>query len=204
MEAMRKSIFGLVAAGMLTGPICANATVFDFTYTFGNGGETLSGSFSGMAKGDLIVDLSNVSVDVNGNAFNGNGHLDIYSWSNSSYTRTGEGWVSGGAQASFDGLQNNFSFADGPPISGGWSNQFFEITGSAARYPIAPPEIGWEDRNIPPIGGHIGTADFPPNASWRVAAAPEIDPQSTVAGFTLLLGSLAVLRDRRRMNPRAR
>ena len=133
---------------------------------------------------------------MNGNAFSGNGGLDIYSWSNSSYTHTGEGWVSGGAQASFDGMQNNFWFADGSPIPGAWSNQFFEITGSAARYPIVPPEIGWEDHNIAPIGGYIGTADFPPNASWRIVAAPEIDPATAIAGFTLLLGSLAVLRGR--------
>jgi len=197
---MNSRILGLVAAGMLTASTAANATVFDFTYTFSDGGEVLSGSFTGTAEGNLIIDLSNVSVDVNGNAFNGNGHLDVYSFSYGAYQRTGNPWKSGGAYASFNGLQNDFLFLDGTPRQGGWTNEFYEITGRAAHDPVAPPEIGWTDSNIPPIGGNSGTGDFPPNASWHIAAAPEIDPASTIGGVTLLLSSLAVLRGRRRMS----
>lgn len=190
----------LPALALLSVPIEATAGHYDYTYTF-NQGATVSGSFSGTADGNLIVDLTNITANVNGIPFEGSGDLLAYSWSNTSYSSTGLGWVQGGAQVSLDGSQNNFWFADGTPYGVGgpqWTNQFFGITGSATAPPIAPPEIGWGDFNIPPINGSLGTADFPPNSSWRVTFVPE-SPTIWVSALSLL--GLAM--SRRRARPHA-
>lgn len=83
---------------------------YDYSYTF-NDGAKLTGVFDGVANGNLITDLSNISVYINGNPFVGNGNLFDASlnccWS-----------TSGGAIVSFDGTANNFIFTDNPnPLS---------------------------------------------------------------------------------------
>src|SRR5262245_61129004 len=137
------------------------STLFHYSYTF-DLGTTISGSFSGTAFGDIIVNISNVTANVEGHAFNQSGNLAIYSWNNLANT-----WVVGGAYASFDGLQNNFMFSDAvPPSVEGWTNSFFAITGNATDA-VAPPEIGYGAINFP-VNGFIGLGDFPPNSSWTV------------------------------------
>lgn len=157
----------------------APAEIINFSYTF-NLGAVLTGSLSGNVSGDTITDISDVSLYVDGHAFDDNGTLAIYSWSN-----TSNAWIPGNAQLSFSGLQNNFLFLNGSP-DGGWTNELFAITGSASTLPLAPPEIGWEDVNFP-VDGNIGTADFPPNSSWQVAVVP------LPASGWLLLGGLVQL-----------
>lgn len=95
----------------------AFAATFDFTDTFlatnygaywAGPAVTVTGSFTGTASGNLITDLSNVSVFVDGVGFGGNG-VSVMSFT---YTGAGEtGFVPGGV-VSFDGSQNNFQFID--------------------------------------------------------------------------------------------
>lgn len=88
----------------------ADATTYDFSYTFTPlmGTNVVTGSFDGTASGDLITDLSNISVVVNGSLiFHDSGNL----WSDH-WDPVSSSWVAGGAVASFDGLQNNFLFVD--------------------------------------------------------------------------------------------
>lgn len=90
----------------------AQATTYEFSYSFASapwftsGPLVITGSFDGVANGNLIDDLSNISVYENGVAFNNNGSLF------SSY-QTGKGVTLFAGVASFDGKQNNFNFTDG-------------------------------------------------------------------------------------------
>lgn len=141
----------------------ASGGVFRFSYTF-DLGAVLTGTFHGKASGDIITDISDVSVFVDGHPFAQNGDLQIYHYNTGATSPPV--WISGGAQLSFDGDQNNFLFEDGTSLDA-WTNQFFAITGTASIEPQAPPEISWDDLNFS-VGGHSGTGDFPPNGSWRV------------------------------------
>jgi hypothetical protein len=59
---------------------------------------TISGSFSGTPHGNIISNISDVTANINGIAFNQSGNLEIYSWSDANST-----WLAGGAYVSFDG-----------------------------------------------------------------------------------------------------
>jgi hypothetical protein len=95
----------------------AQATRFNFSWTdvagIEDGGLTssnqVSGSFEGTANGNLVSNLSNISVFINGVAFNKNGELMNYAFK---YNEGDNGWVSDIAQVSFDGTENNFLFVD--------------------------------------------------------------------------------------------
>src|SRR5579863_3914913 len=102
----------------LTATSAFASTVYDFTETFLTGYNSVTdshvppvvtGSFTGTANGDLITNLSNISVSMNGVPLNGSGNLY-----GSSQFLSGSFYYfqSGGAVASFDGKQNNFLFID--------------------------------------------------------------------------------------------
>ena len=63
------------------------------------------------------------------------------------------------------------------------------IGGGGPGAPHGPP--------APPVGGPLAPLGGPPPGAGTMAA-PEIDPSSAMAGFTLLAGGLVVLRGRRR------
>ncbi|UPU37856.1 hypothetical protein M1B72_09150 [Geomonas paludis] len=123
-----KNIIRLFAAALvLAASTAVNASqVYDYTYTFnasyGYGPGIVTGSFTGDAKGNLITNLSNISASYNGTPLTGSGHLygsGLYS----------EGWVSGGAVASFDGRENNFYFSDADlPLSFDAFNAFESVS----------------------------------------------------------------------------
>jgi hypothetical protein len=96
----------------------ANANQFEFSYDFGIG-YIVTGAFSGTANGNLVTNLSDISVSINGIAFNGSGSLLKFSFTNPvNFTRqTGESVVS------FDGTANNFGFSDSS-----MTNEFFDLT----------------------------------------------------------------------------
>jgi hypothetical protein len=143
----------------------SNATTFQYTYTF-DLGPTISGTFEGVATGNIIQNISAASVFLNGIPFTGNPNLTIFSFNSATF------WTPGGAYLSFDGTENNFMFTDAPPSNVvQWTDQFFSITGAAAILPGAPPEIAYGAKNIT-INGFIGLGDFPPNSSWQIAAVP--------------------------------
>lgn len=94
---------GLTASLIVAGAAQAGA-VFSFSYTFSDS-TVVTGNFTGDANGNLISNLSNISVFVNGNGFTANGNLFASHYLNNT-------WISGGGVASFDGKDNNFLFSD--------------------------------------------------------------------------------------------
>ena len=115
-----------VALGMAAS--ISHAESFNYSYSFGSG-SVVSGSFEGTASGNLISNLSHITAALNGIEFSGSGNLFA-----SHYDRTTDdglwAWRSGGAVASFNGLENNFNFSDGdwgtyPPT---YTNYFMSLT----------------------------------------------------------------------------
>jgi hypothetical protein len=62
---MRTRILGFLVAGLLVGPVAANAAMFSFTYTF-TAGESLSGTLSGNAAGDNVLDVALLGATFSG------------------------------------------------------------------------------------------------------------------------------------------
>ena len=97
--------------------ICGGAQAqshFTFTEQLGDSGPLMTGTFDGMLSGDVITSLSNISVFMDGVAFQGNGSLIAMHYDQDQYL-----YVLGGAIASLDGQHNNFLFADVDPNLGG-------------------------------------------------------------------------------------
>jgi len=85
----------------------ANAEIFDFKYTFTGSSDVVTGTFSGTASGDVITNLSNITISFNGVAIPTDSTGSMYTGSVQLI-----GWANYGAQLSFDGLQNNAGFFD--------------------------------------------------------------------------------------------
>lgn len=142
------------------------AQTFNYSYTFDTG-EVISGSFSGIANGNLISGLSNITANFNGTPFSGSGNLF-----SAAYTGSGFG---GSAVVSIDGLQSNFIF--GPDSN--FAEYFYVIPwagGIGAQAYI--PAVGYID--------YVNTHYIPSN--WHVTAAiPE--PET----YAMLLAGLGLL-----------
>lgn len=106
-------------------PFSHASAIYDFSTTL-SGGTLITGSFTGDASGNIIQNLSNISVSANGIALSGSGSLF------SAHVVSGTNYQSGGAVVSFDGHDNNFLFIDSNyPSDLGFTNFFGDIT--AAR-----------------------------------------------------------------------
>ena len=118
------SLASIALGDIAAAPVFATTYNYSYTFTPVLGTNWVSGSFDGTANGDLITDLSNITAVLNGFApFNGSGSL----WGSHYDAGTG-GWVSGGAVASFDGLQNNFLFIDSNfPLVPNYSNYYYSV-----------------------------------------------------------------------------
>jgi hypothetical protein len=149
-------------AAALMATAAAHATTYEFSYDFLNG-DVVSGSFDGTAKDNLINDVSNISVSVNGAAFPG-------TVSASSHTGLGS------AVFSFDGLANNF-------LLRGSNTRYlllsFAATGSATDI------INFST----PAGSYAEGPGFVSyDASrWHVSAVPE------PVTYAMLLGGLGLI-----------
>jgi len=80
----------------------ANATTYDFSETIQ--GISITGSFTGTASGNYISGISNISVTADGTAFTG--LIDSYGYDNFSNS-----FIYGNASVTFNGVGNNFTFA---------------------------------------------------------------------------------------------
>ena len=155
------------------------STVYDFQYTFASTGDVVTGSFSGNASGDLITNLSNIAVSVDGVAFNGSGSLF-----GSSYVDALGNAQPGGAIVSFDGLQNNFIFADSNfPLDPNYTNVF-------SAESLTDPTVGLA------LTATTGTFDVPfVAANWSVTQVPE---PATLSLMGLGLAAVGIARRRRK------
>lgn len=174
-NAVKATVLGVVALA----PVAANATPFDFSETF-EGGVLLTGSFDGTLNGNLITNLSHISVLVNGVAFVGSGSLFASHYDG--------GWVSGGGVASLDGTQNNFLFVDVDlPNNFDYTNFFYSIPGFTDAF-VNPGGVVIADPAPTNFTAHV-------HEQAQAAAVPE------PAAWMLMLGGFgfvgASLRQRR-------
>ncbi len=172
-----KKIIGLFALVSLLAS-SAHAAMFNYSFTGDNGG-VVTGTFNGTANGNLITNLSNITANLNGNAFNGSGNLFGSSYDANSWTS----WTSGGAVASFDGLQNNFLFIDVDyPNNQNWSNYFYSVSNVYQSYAYLSSPYSYAHGNST-------------TANWQVTATNVPEPSSVIL---FGLGLMALVRFRRK------
>jgi hypothetical protein len=153
----------------------ANATTFTFSYYY-NGINTpkVTGAISGTQVGNLITDLSDVKLWVNGVQYTDNLFIDSY-------------WLPGrDAVMSTDISLNNFSFT---------GNQFsFHIGTGTAKYV--------ETALSSALGSDSDEAHRWPlsdlQSRWHIEAVPEPVPEpETYALFLIGIGAIGVIKRRR-------
>ncbi|MET3722162.1 PEPxxWA-CTERM sorting domain-containing protein [Sphingomonas trueperi] len=106
---MRKALLGAGVALLLSGTAHAQQHFkFSAHLTSTPGSGVVTGTFDGTLNGNLITNLSNIYVFVDGAAFNSNGALY-----NFAFNLSDTSWTGNAAVASLDGTQNNFLFSDG-------------------------------------------------------------------------------------------
>jgi hypothetical protein len=170
---MGKIGLAVCSAALMSG--AASATSFTFTDLLGT--QVVTGSFDGTLSGNLITNLSNISVFINGNPFNGNGSLYA-----SSHNLVPPDWSSGGATASLDGTQNNFLFIDADyPNDNDFSNYYYSVY--------------FLDNSGTSIGGTGTVQNFSATVVDDPSAAPEGASWAMMLGGFGLIG--AVMRKRR-------
>lgn len=182
----RKLILTALCCGLCVGAAQASA-LYNFGYTFTGvpvgAGTTVSGSFFGDANGNLITNLSNISVAVNGVNFVGSGSLF-----GSSFDPV-LGWRTGGAVVSFDGTQNNFLFVDTnyPDDPNMWVNYIYGIADFAqvTTYSFATG-VSASDFNLP-------------MTNWSVTPAANVPEPESLLLLGLSLGCLYATRRKKSM-----
>ena len=131
----------LTATGLIAVTSAANANSYAFSYPFSDvsnccapaspySGYRLVGSFSGTPNGaNDVINISNVSaqlLDTTNSFVMSLGTLSVWSYLGPANTSSPSTWTLGGAVASFDGLDNNFLFANSSTY-GAWTNYFYVI-----------------------------------------------------------------------------
>ena len=161
-------------------PSTAHAGIFAYSYTFGVG-DIVTGTFVGTQNGNLIADISDATVLLNGISIG-----DAIYTAGFSIPHVWGPTADGLAVVSIDGTQNNFVFSASDLDHGGnWLNG--EI--ASLSYP------GWSGM----AGTWNGKSDFdvPMNISWSVrniSSIPDTGATAAVLGVSLI--GLAALRRR--------
>jgi hypothetical protein len=158
------------ASALLAG--AAQAGSYQFSYTQLDG-TVISGAFDGTASGDLISGLSNISVFVDGAAFNNNGHLFSYSTSG----------APGGGVISILGTATDLLLSDKNLYTGSYSY----LLAIGAFNGGATDAINF---NLPGLNGGEGNGDYAA-ARWQVTAVPEPATYAMLIGGLALVGALA-------------
>jgi hypothetical protein len=165
----------MLLAGLGLTSLAANATTYDFSYTFDDG-TSLTGSLSGTANGAFIQNISNVHVSLNGNAFSG-APLFAFGWN----AATPAFNPATPPVVSTNATLNNFIFADSnDPTFAGVTDYFYFVND--------PASLGHEAFATNLNTGDIAL-DNPTNASWSLVAAQVPEPGT----FALLLPGLVLV-----------
>jgi MYXO-CTERM domain-containing protein len=185
------------AASAFAGMLLASAYggAFNFSYTF-RSGDFATGSFDGTQNGNLITEISNVTLAINGSSI-----TPVFSYSWTLPLPATNSLENGGVVVSVDGTQNNFIFMDSEWINGGshYSAYFFSKSSPAAFGYPKYAEAGLTKSPYRLAGGENSTADGPQNATWLVtktSVSSVGDASSTMAMLFSALAGLALLRRR--------
>ena len=177
----------------------AQASTYDFSYSFtsnfapaGTQPPVVTGSFDGTLSGNLLTNISDVSVAVNGVAFNG--PLFIGAWDPSIGTNGGVNFAANAAVVSTNGAQNNFVIGDtnDPLLGSPFTNLFYYVSGA----PGTTPSGGSQEVSLQNVAGPSGF-DLDTVGTWSLTPAPVPLP----AALPLLvsgLGLFAAAKRRRR------
>jgi hypothetical protein len=173
-----KTLFrAALAATSLLLAVNAHATVFSFSYVFGDS-STMTGTLHGDAAGDYVNNISDVHVSFNGTAFTGVSFTGGYDPS------THQFGPAGSAVLSTNAALNNFLMADADPNGAGMVNNYF--------YFINDPSFGQE---VFAVNYNLATTpvalDNPAAPTWSLVAEPVAVPEP--ASIALTLGALGVM-----------
>lgn len=162
------------------------ATSFDYSYTFG-GGVVVSGTFSGNQSGNLISDISDASLLVNGSPLGGTVMAFGY---DPTATNLGTPWTGTGAVISIDGTQNSFLFTNRNVAAGDFSQTGWLYSVPTSGGPFT--EVVLRD----PVTqvAYLWNWDQPLNSSWTVRSIPDGGATVALLGFALV--GLGILRRR--------
>jgi PEP-CTERM motif len=136
----------------------ANASTFDFSYTFTDG-QSVTGSLDGTLSGSLVTNISDVHVALDGTPFVG-APLFAAAWN----TTTGTWDNTIPAAVSTNAALNNFIFADSNvPTDFGASNYFYFV--SDPNSPSGPSVFA---NNVNTQQAALDSA----NGTWSLTPAP--------------------------------
>lgn len=179
---MKKPLgLAVLAATLFT--VSAHAATFDFSYTFADS-RVITGRLDGTANGNLVTDLSNIYVKVNGVDFAGSGSLLAARYD-------GTRWRDD-AVVSFTGLENNFLFTDGSFAGSYDVNYFTQRSGPGLDFSWVESTRGFKSSEIYTVtpGGTL--------ARWRLTAVTAVPEPETYAMLLAGLGLLGAVARRRR------
>ena len=174
----------LAAAVLAAGSGAAQASTFDFSYTFSDG-QTLTGSLEGTLSGDLVTNLSDISVTFDGNTYSGPLFAGVFNAASGAYD-----YSTNTAVVSTDATKNNFIFADNTdPTANNVKNFFYFFNGAT---PSGDPQAVLAGNTVT---GDLGI-DIPSSAQWTLKPVP------VPAALPLVISGLGLLAaaKRRRQN----
>ncbi len=163
----------------------AQATTYDFSYTFNSANNdpapVVTGSFAATANGNLLTNITDLSIAADGVAFNG--PLSIGAWDPSVSPAGAVNFGANAAVLSIDGTQTNFVVADtNDPLLGNWTNLFYYVSGT----PGTTPSGGSQEVFLGRIVGQSGF-DLDAVGAW------EVHPVPLPAALPLLFSGLGLL-----------
>jgi hypothetical protein len=168
---MMKNLIAAAAVACALTCVDANATTFDFSYTFNNQGGTVSGSLDGTLDGSFIDDVSNLQLTFDGAPFGQPLLAETFSASGSLTT--------GAPIVSLDGTQNDFAFGNAS------ASQFFLFIGSNS----VPGKAGGASE-VEVVGALGSGGDVPMNSSWEIKP---VQPVPLPAAAWLLTSGIGLL-----------
>jgi len=169
---MKRSLkAAVIAAAFAACAAAAHAETFEFSYTFADG-MAVTGSLDGTLNGDLIANISNVTVDFAGTQFNGRLFSGTSDNVNSVFN-----YSANAAVVSTNAALNNFIFSDGNDPALGNTTNAFVFNSPAGLVEAFNTNVLVNNTDI----------DMPASGTW------DIRPVPVPAALPLLLSGMGLL-----------